>query len=304
MHIRELTAHTGVAERQVRYLIAEGFIPPPRGGRAHADYGEDHVAAIDRYARLRDLGFPPAAIKLLLQAREGAPFPVAPGITLVDPKLLGHKYAGTKRDIAIAAADTIAGGGGAPIGERPPTDPAEDQNRFLRSLAELKSRERPAIRAKRWTGVLREPIDVLSANFLEFMYGAVPAAEREWYYFHEERFRKMETLRAQLEVDTWFEVALWFAKREVPGFKIAPKNSKRRTPWRNLRVVLYMEVNALIDSAIKAEQAREGDPKAVEGAIARIKGFDPPAYRRYSEATLRKQYYLAKAWADAKANNS
>jgi DNA-binding transcriptional MerR regulator len=89
MHIRELTARTGIAERQVRYLIAEGFIPPPRGGRANADYGDDHVAAIDRYARLRDLGFPPAAIKLLLQAREGAPFSVAPGITLVvDPKLL------------------------------------------------------------------------------------------------------------------------------------------------------------------------------------------------------------------------
>ena len=89
MNIRELAACTGVAERQVRYLIAEGFIPPPRGGRANADYGDDHVAAIDRYARLRDLGFPPAAIKLLLQAREGAPFPVAPGLTLVvDPKLL------------------------------------------------------------------------------------------------------------------------------------------------------------------------------------------------------------------------
>ena len=89
MHIRELTARTGTAERQVRYLIAEGFVPPPRGGRANADYGDDHVAAIQRYMRLRDLGFPPAAIKLLLQAREGAPFPVAPGITLVvDPELL------------------------------------------------------------------------------------------------------------------------------------------------------------------------------------------------------------------------
>jgi DNA-binding transcriptional MerR regulator len=89
MNIRELTAQSGVAERQVRYLIAEGFIPPPRGGRANADYGDDHVAAIERYARLRDLGFPPAAIKLLLQAREGAPFPVSPGVTLViDPKLL------------------------------------------------------------------------------------------------------------------------------------------------------------------------------------------------------------------------
>ena len=90
MRMNELTDLTGIAERQVRYLIAEGFIPPPRGGRANADYGEDHVAAVRRYVRLRDLGFPPAAIKLLLQAREGAPIPVAPGITLVvDPDLIG-----------------------------------------------------------------------------------------------------------------------------------------------------------------------------------------------------------------------
>jgi len=90
MRMNDLTDVTGIAERQVRYLIAEGFIPPPRGGRANADYGEDHVAAIQRYVRLRDLGFPPAAIKLLLQAREGAPIPVAPGITLVvDPDLIG-----------------------------------------------------------------------------------------------------------------------------------------------------------------------------------------------------------------------
>ena len=90
MNIRDLAVRTGLAERQIRYLIAEGFIPPPRGGRANADYDEDHVAAIIRYTRLRDLGFPPAAIKLLLQTREGAPFPVASGVTLVlDPKLLG-----------------------------------------------------------------------------------------------------------------------------------------------------------------------------------------------------------------------
>ncbi len=90
MNIHELTGRAGVPERQVRYLIAEGFIPPPRGGRARAEYGEDHLAGIGRYTRLRALGFPPAAIKLLLQAREGAPFAVAPGITLVvDPGLIG-----------------------------------------------------------------------------------------------------------------------------------------------------------------------------------------------------------------------
>jgi MerR family transcriptional regulator, copper efflux regulator len=90
MKIGELAALTGVAERQVRYLIAEGFVPAPRGGRANADYGDEHVEAVGRYTRLRELGFPPAAIKLLLEAREGAPFPVAPGITLVvDPDVLG-----------------------------------------------------------------------------------------------------------------------------------------------------------------------------------------------------------------------
>ena len=90
MNIRELTSRTGIPERQVRYLIAEGFMPPPRGGRANADYGDDHVAAISRYTKLRELGFPPAAIKLLLDARAGAPFVVAPGITLVvDPTLIG-----------------------------------------------------------------------------------------------------------------------------------------------------------------------------------------------------------------------
>lgn len=83
MNIHQLVEETGIAERQVRYLVAEGFIPPPKGGRANADYGEDHLVGIRRYTRLRELGFPPAAIKLLLQAGEGAPFPVAPGITLV-----------------------------------------------------------------------------------------------------------------------------------------------------------------------------------------------------------------------------
>jgi DNA-binding transcriptional MerR regulator len=85
MHLKELIARTKVAERQVRYLIAEGFVPPPRGGRANASYDEDHVAAIQRYMRLRDLGFPPAAIKKLLEGEQGTPFVVVPGITLVIP---------------------------------------------------------------------------------------------------------------------------------------------------------------------------------------------------------------------------
>lgn len=89
MTLRELTEVVDVAPRQVRYMIAEGFVPPPAGGRAHASYGEEHVEAIRRYMRLRGLGFTPASIRVLLQAREGVPFPVAPGITLVvEPALV------------------------------------------------------------------------------------------------------------------------------------------------------------------------------------------------------------------------
>jgi MerR family transcriptional regulator, copper efflux regulator len=89
VRLPELIARTGIAERQVRYLISEGFIPGPSGGRANADYGDAHVAGIRRYMRLRELGFPPAAIKLLLEAREGTPFPIVPGITLlVSPDLM------------------------------------------------------------------------------------------------------------------------------------------------------------------------------------------------------------------------
>ena len=89
MKIHELSEVTNIPVRQVRYLIAEGLMPAPRGGRAHADYGEDHVAAIQRYTRLRELGFPPAAIKLLQDVEQGCPFPIAPGVTLViDHKLI------------------------------------------------------------------------------------------------------------------------------------------------------------------------------------------------------------------------
>lgn len=89
MTIRELAELVGVTPRQIRYLIAEEFIPPPTGGRAHARYGSKHVSAIERYKRLRRLGFTPASIRVLLDAREGAPFPVVPGVTLiVDPDLV------------------------------------------------------------------------------------------------------------------------------------------------------------------------------------------------------------------------
>ncbi len=58
-------------------------MPPPTGGRTYATYSNVHVTAIRRYERLRSLGFPPAAIRLLLDAREGIPVPIVNGLTLV-----------------------------------------------------------------------------------------------------------------------------------------------------------------------------------------------------------------------------
>jgi DNA-binding transcriptional MerR regulator len=92
MNFRELSVLTGVAERQIRYLIAECFVPSPRGSRTKPEYGDDHVAAIRRYALLREKGFPPAAIKLLLEDR----YPVAPGVDLI----VDHSLLGTGADAA------------------------------------------------------------------------------------------------------------------------------------------------------------------------------------------------------------
>jgi DNA-binding transcriptional MerR regulator len=104
MKFDDLVQASGVAARQIRYLVAEGFVPPPAGGRAHARYDETHLRAIQRYERLKQLGFPPAAIRLLLDAREGIPFPIRPGITLVvAPELIG-----SEADASAIAAEGAA----------------------------------------------------------------------------------------------------------------------------------------------------------------------------------------------------
>ncbi len=105
MKLKELSDRLGVAPRQVRYMISEGFVPPPTGGRAHADYGDEHVDAIRRYMRLKSLGFPPSAIRVLLRAREGVPFPIGEGVTLVvPPELIGS---GTSAGPLIRKADEL-----------------------------------------------------------------------------------------------------------------------------------------------------------------------------------------------------
>jgi DNA-binding transcriptional MerR regulator len=92
VNITELAEAVGETPRQVRYLIAEGFIPAPAGSRARPNYGPDHETAIRRYQRLRQ-DYKPTQIKALLEAdrlaRDGWQTVLAPGVVLsVSPALL------------------------------------------------------------------------------------------------------------------------------------------------------------------------------------------------------------------------
>ena len=65
-------------------------MPPPTGGRAQAEYGEAHLAALRRYQRLRAAGYKISAIRLLIERGEPVSLAVAPGLTLqIDAALAG-----------------------------------------------------------------------------------------------------------------------------------------------------------------------------------------------------------------------
>jgi MerR family copper efflux transcriptional regulator len=83
MDIHAFTTLVGETPRQVRFLIAEGFMPPPTGGRSRAQYGPEHVEAVRRYRWLRER-YSPQQIKLMMTTQGPAlRLPVAPGVELV-----------------------------------------------------------------------------------------------------------------------------------------------------------------------------------------------------------------------------
>ena len=85
MRLSEVLCRTGITARQLRYLVSEGFVPAPVGGRGRTGYGEKHVRAIDRYMSLKRMGISRSSIRILQRAREGVRFPTDSGITLVVP---------------------------------------------------------------------------------------------------------------------------------------------------------------------------------------------------------------------------
>jgi DNA-binding transcriptional MerR regulator len=70
--LKELAKRAAMPTRNVRYLISEKFVDPPRtdvGGKAHAHYGEEHLAQIRMYQHLRDAGMSQRQVRAHIEGR-------------------------------------------------------------------------------------------------------------------------------------------------------------------------------------------------------------------------------------------
>lgn len=75
--IQALSEELGIEPRQIRYMIAEGMMPPAgERGRDAAGYGPDHVDAGRRYLRLQAMGFRGEGLKALMLSEARVPLPV------------------------------------------------------------------------------------------------------------------------------------------------------------------------------------------------------------------------------------
>lgn len=107
MTFAELCALTGKPPRELRFLISEGFVPPPSGSRRDPHYGVPHLAAVRKYSELREGGLMPVQIKALMAqnqevgSRTWRQLETIPGLDLkVDQSLL----AGADAEKIILAA--------------------------------------------------------------------------------------------------------------------------------------------------------------------------------------------------------
>ena len=87
MTLAELADRLGVPARQIRFLIAEGILPPAaKTGRAADAYDEEHVRKGQHYLALYRMGMKPGSIKVLMAFDDAVPILQAQGIELrVDP---------------------------------------------------------------------------------------------------------------------------------------------------------------------------------------------------------------------------
>ncbi len=83
MTLSELAEAVGAPGRQIRFMIAEGVLPPAvKTGRSADAYNEEHLVKARRYMILHGLGMKPAAIKVLMAFDEAIPIYQSTGIEL------------------------------------------------------------------------------------------------------------------------------------------------------------------------------------------------------------------------------
>lgn len=91
LDIRSFVAETGLEARQVRYMIAEGMMPPAdERGRHAAGYGPRHLDAARQFLRLQEMGFRGEGLKALMVQASREPLPLLnlPAVSVtVDPSV-------------------------------------------------------------------------------------------------------------------------------------------------------------------------------------------------------------------------
>lgn len=83
MTLTELADRLGIQPRQIRFMIAEGILPPAaKTGRSADAYGEAHVVKGQRYLALYRMGMKPGSIKVLMAFDDAVPILQAHGVEL------------------------------------------------------------------------------------------------------------------------------------------------------------------------------------------------------------------------------
>ena len=89
MTLAELADRLGTQPRQIRFMIAEGILPPAaKTGRSADAYEEAHVVKGQRYLALYRMGMKPGSIKVLMAFDDAVPILQDGGIELrIDPQV-------------------------------------------------------------------------------------------------------------------------------------------------------------------------------------------------------------------------
>ena len=109
MTIVELAKALSIPPRQIRFMVAEGILPPAKKtGRSADAYDEIHLKQAQRYLALHRTGMKPGAIKILMAFDTAVPVLQIDGVELrisqdVDPSTIDVEDILAKIETALKA---------------------------------------------------------------------------------------------------------------------------------------------------------------------------------------------------------